>query len=384
MNRQDYYNLAPYAARDERSRGRKHDETFNDGRPHFERDRDRVIHCAAFRRLEYKTQVFVNHEGDYYRTRLTHSIEVAQIARGIAKQLGLNVDLAETLSLAHDLGHTPFGHVGERILNALVLEAGEKVGFEHNRQSLRIVTELEERYPEFPGLNLTWESREGIVKHHTSYDDAGDDAEFAEYDPDKMPTLEAQIINLADEIAYHNHDLDDGTESGLITFDQLREISLWRETEDSVSRRYPDLSQKILKHKTVSTLIGRFISDLVVYSEKRIAEAGVKDLADVRDAGDVLIAFSPEFFAKRTELRDFLKRELYDHPHLQRMRFKAERTVRKLYDAYASMRQLLPPRFVARIETDGMPRVICDYIAGMTDRFALDEYRRLYDPRSLD
>jgi dGTPase len=373
-----YFRLAPYAAVDEHSRGRAHTERFKDDRPVYERDRDRVIHCAAFRRLEYKTQVFVNHEGDYYRTRLTHSIEVAQIARGIAKQLGLNLDLAETLALAHDLGHTPFGHVGEKVLDELTRADG---GFEHNRQSLRVVTLLERRYPEFPGLNLTWESREGIIKHSTPYDRA---VVPAEYEPELLPSLEAQIINLADEIAYHNHDLDDGTESGLIAMERLREVPLWRDAEDRTTAEYGPLDPEVRKHKTISSLIGRFIGDLVAHSRLRIAEARVESLDDVRRAGRLLVAFSPEFAELRDALRGFLDRELYQHPHLERMRFKAERTLRTLFEAYLGFPKLLPPKYLERGRDEGIARIVCDYVAGMTDRFALEEYRRLFDPYSLD
>ena len=373
-----FFRLAPYAAVDDRTRGRAYPERFKDDRPHYERDRDRVIHCAAFRRLEYKTQVFVNHEGDYYRTRLTHSIEVAQIARGIAKQLGLNLDLAETLALAHDLGHTPFGHVGEKVLDELTRAEG---GFEHNHQSLRVVTVLELRYPGFPGLNLTWESREGIIKHSTQYDRAEIPAE---YEPGLLPTLEAQIINLADEIAYHNHDLDDGTESGLLSMERLREVPLWRETEDRTTAEYGELPPEIRKYKTISSLIGRFIGDLVAHSRRLIAEAGVASVDDVRRAGRLLVAFSPEFAARRDELQAFLYRELYQHPHMERMRYKAERTLRTLFEVFRDNPKLLPPRYAERAQADGVLRVVSDYVAGMTDRYALEEYRRLFDPYSKD
>jgi dGTPase len=373
-----FFRLAKYAAVDDLSRGRFYSERFKDDRPCYERDRDRVIHCAAFRRLEYKTQVFVNHEGDYYRTRLTHSIEVAQIARGIAKQLGLNLDLAETLALSHDLGHTPFGHVGEKVLDELTRADG---GFEHNRQSLRVVTVLERRYPEFPGLNLTWEAREGIIKHSTAYDRA---AVPEESEPDLLPTLEAQIINLADEIAYHNHDLDDGTESGLLSMDRLREVPLWREVEDRTTADYGPLEPEIRKYKTISSLIGRFIGDLVAHSRKLIADAGVASVDDVRRASRLLVSFSPEFAERRDALQAFLFRELYQHPHLERMRFKFERTLRALFEAYREAPKLLPPRAYERARTEGVPRAVCDHIAGMTDRFALNEYRRLFDPYSLD
>ena len=262
--------LAPYAARSAASRGRRHNEPHKDDRPAFERDRDRIIHCAAFRRLEYKTQVFVNHEGDYYRTRLTHSLEVAQIARGIARRLNLNEDLVEALALAHDLGHTPFGHTGEDVLNRLMADSG---GFEHNRQSLRIVDLLEERYPGFNGLNLSWETREGIIKHSSDYDHPP--AETADaFDPALPPTLEAQIIDLADEIAYNNHDIDDGLKAGYITLDELATLDLWQETAARVADKFPALDAERQVHQTISHLIGSLIGDLVDHHRRTAESSG--------------------------------------------------------------------------------------------------------------
>ncbi len=368
--------LAPYAARSHRSRGREHPEVFKDARPAFERDRDRVIHCEAFRKLEYKTQVFLNHEGDYYRTRLTHSLEVAQIARGLARRLRLNEDLAEALALAHDLGHTPFGHTGEDVLNRLAADEG---GFEHNLQGLRVVTLLEERYPGFPGLNLTWELREGIVKHASSWDEPLHRG-LEEYELELQPTLEAQLIDIADEIAYNNHDIDDGLEAGYITLEDLRGVSLWRETWDLVQGKYPGLSGRRAVYQTISHLIGRMMADLVEATETAIREAGVETLEDVRRAGRRLVRRSPEMEAKNQELKDFLHRRLYRHPKVEAMRVKAERFLTELFQAYVDHPGLLGERDLRRAEAEGLKRVVCDRIAGMTDRSCLEEYRRLFDP----
>src|SRR6266568_538179 len=267
--------LAGYAARSAHSRGRKHLEELKDERPAFERDRDRIIHCAAFRRLEYKTQVFVNHEGDYYRTRLTHSLEVAQIGKAIARRLKLNEELTEALALAHDLGHTPFGHTGEEVLNRLMAEHG---GFEHNLQSLRVVDDLEERYPNFNGLNLSWEVREGIVKHSSPYDSPADI--MSEFLPGVVPTIEAQLINYADEIAYNNHDIDDGLKSGYITLDQLEQVELWKEVYQQVKAKYHAAESVRLKHQTISTLIGIFITDLTVTTQAAIDQFGIGTVED--------------------------------------------------------------------------------------------------------
>ncbi|MHB8765162.1 MAG: deoxyguanosinetriphosphate triphosphohydrolase [Deferrisomatales bacterium] len=368
--------LAPYAARSAASRGRQHPESFKDGRPAFERDRDRVIHSAAFRRLEYKTQVFVNHEGDYYRTRLTHSLEVAQIARGLARGLGLNEDLSEALALAHDLGHTPFGHTGEEVLNRLMAGDG---GFEHNLHGLRVVTELEERYPEFPGLNLTREVREGIVKHSSSWDRPRG-GELAEYEPDLQPTLEAQLIDLADEIAYNNHDIDDGLEAGYVDLDALLGVELWRETWEVVQGKYPGLGGRRAVYQTISHLIGRMMADLVEASGAAIGEAGVRTLDDVRRAGRRLVVRSAGMERLNRELKTFLFERLYRHPKVEAMRFKAERFLGELFTAYAENPGLLAPADRQRAERDGVKRVVCDLVAGMTDRECLEEYRRLFDP----
>lgn len=368
--------LAPYAARSGDSRGRRHPEKFKDARPAFERDRDRIIHCAAFRRLEYKTQVFVNHEGDYYRTRLTHSLEVAQIARGIARRLALNEDLTEALALAHDLGHTPFGHTGEEVLNRLMTGAG---GFEHNRQSLRIVEVLEQRYPGFDGLNLCWETREGIIKHAGDYDRPGNDA-ASEFEPHRQPTLEAQIIDLADEIAYNNHDIDDGLKAGYITLKELSEVALWQETFSRVGRKYPGLGETRQIYQTISHLIGALIEDLVVATSRHLNQLQIDSLEAVCRQPRPLVAFSEAIAAKNKELKQFLGQRLYHHYKVERMRVKAERFLTLLFESYLEHPSLLPLPEQTRCERFGARRVICDYLAGMTDRFALDEYKRLFEP----
>lgn len=368
--------LADYASRSEYSRGRRHEEPFKDDRLAYERDRDRIIHCAAFRRLEYKTQVFVNHEGDYYRTRLTHSLEVAQIARGIARKLKLNEDLVEALALSHDLGHTPFGHTGEAVLNRLMADWG---GFEHNRQSLRIVDTLEHRYPDFDGLNLSWETREGIIKHSSDYDRAGEHA-VADFAPDQSATLEAQIIDLADEIAYNNHDIDDGLKAGYITLDELDAVDLWRETFAMIGQKYPSLDRKRHVLQTISHLIGAMIGDLVTTTRDNIERYAVKSVADVRQQGRNLVQLSQEMSDKNKQLKAFLYKRLYRHSKVERMRVKAERFLTLLFENYYANPTLLPERHQQRFERFGVERVICDYIASMTDRYAQDEYKRLYEP----
>lgn len=372
--------LADYAARDAESRGRRHTEVFKDDRPDFERDRDRIVHCEAFRRLEYKTQVFVNHEGDYYRTRLTHSIEVAQIARALAKRLGLNADLAEALALAHDLGHTPFGHSGEYAVRELMADAG---GFEHNHQSLRVVTLLEDRYPNFPGLNLCFETLEGIVKHSTYYDQPTHEA-AADFEPSWQPTLEAQLINHADAIAYLNHDIDDGLESGLLHWEDLEGITIWKMMQNRVRERYGEVGQRYKKLMGISHMIGFFIEDLAAHTAALIAERGIRTLRDVREHGELLVRHSQAVRDLQEEIRAFQFDHLYKHYQLERRRFNAQRVVKALFEAYLLEPTMLPPRYCAHIERDGLKRVICDYVAGMTDRFALQEYARLYEsPKSF-
>jgi dGTPase len=367
--------LAGYAATSSRSRGRRFPEEFRDDRPAYERDRDRIIHCAAFRRLEYKTQVFVNHEGDYYRTRLTHSLEVAQIGKAVARRLRLNEELTEALALSHDLGHTPFGHTGEDVLNRLMQDNG---GFEHNLQSLRVVDELEERYPGFNGLNLTWETREGIIKHSSPYDRPADI--IKEFLPGTVPTIEGQIINFADEIAYNNHDIDDGLKSGLITVSQLEQIDLWKEVSESVKSKYPGIEPDRQKHQTISALIGLLISDLSGTTMENINALSIATVEDLRRANKQVVCLSPAVAEKSRALKKFLKENLYRHYKVERMRVKAERYICQLFETYIKHPMLLPHKYQAKMEKSGRERVVCDYIAGMTDRFALDEYKRLFEP----
>ena len=376
MPSRDRPDLAGYAARADETRGRRHPEPSTDERTAFEHDRDRIIHCAAFRRLEYKTQVFVNHEGDYYRTRLTHTLEVAQLSRSIARRLALNEDLAETIALSHDLGHPPFGHSGERVLNNLMKGQG---GFEHNHQSLRIVEELEERYPDFNGLNLTWEAREGIAKHSSHKARPGKDY-LSDYDPGMVPTLESQIIGLADEIAYNNHDIDDGLKSGLITEEELSEVPFWKEAYKEVARRWPMAGPKMWKYRAVSRLIRILVDDLVETTRHNIAELGIATFADVLIHNRVLVDHSGPVREEEVRLKQWLHRNLYTHHKVEKMRVKSEQYLRGLYGAYTQNPRLLPRDYVRKIERKGLHRVVCDYVAGMTDRYAIDEYRRLFEP----
>jgi dGTPase len=366
--------LAPFASKSSLSRGRKHPESEDTIRTAFQRDRDRIIHSAAFRRLEYKTQVFVNHEGDHYRTRLTHTIEVSQIARSIARALRLNEDLTEAIVLAHDLGHTPFGHAGERTMNNLMENYG---GFEHNLQSLRVVDHLEKRYLEFDGLNLTYEVREGICKHSSAYDITSPHDEFF---PGKEPSLEGQIVDLADEIAYNNHDIDDGLRSGLITQEQLEDVTLWNEAKNLLKKRFSSLDSDALKHRGISTIISFLARDLTFHSSENIVKAGISTADDVRDFGRRMISFSDEMHEKNEELKKFLYNNMYCHYRVIRMEEKAKRIIVDLYDAYKTRPEQLPPGYFSKKDTEGLERVICDYIAGMTDRFALNEHKKLFDP----
>ncbi|MEE9613659.1 MAG: deoxyguanosinetriphosphate triphosphohydrolase [Thermodesulfobacteriota bacterium] len=366
--------LSAYAVKSKNSRGRRHAETEHEFRTAFQRDRDRIIHCNAFRRLEYKTQVFVYHEGDHYRTRLTHTIEVAQISRTIARALGLNEDLAEAIALAHDLGHPPFGHTGEKVLNKLMAGHG---GFEHNAHSLRIVEELEKRYPRFRGLNLTWEVREGIAKHSSEHDRPG---MSEEYEKEKSPSLEAQIVDMADEIAYNNHDIDDGLSSGMLSAGDLEGVSLWQDTFDEVRGEFPEADPKIHKYQTVVRIINRQATDLVETVRRTVVEEGIGSLDAVRDRAKPVARFSLEMKEKNLELKRFLSKKLYKHYRVLRMADKAERILRDLFGVYAKKPDLLPPHFRSEVERVGKERLICDYTAGMTDRFALDEHKKLFDP----
>jgi dGTPase len=365
--------LAPYAVSDQTSRGRLHRETPAPGRTEFQRDRDRIIHSTAFRRLEYKTQVFVNHEGDLFRTRLTHSLEVAQIGRSIARSLRLNEDLTEAISLAHDLGHTPFGHSGQEALNVCAKGYG---GFEHNLQSLRVVDVLEERYAEFDGLNLCFETREGILKH-CSRANAEKLGEVAErFLKRQRPTLEAQIANLADEIAYNNHDVDDGLRSGLIILEQIEETAIFARHAAEVRKQYPNIAIRRLVHETVRRMINTLVLDLIDQSSKNLKSAAPRTVEDVRAAMPI-IAFSPSVVAEQQELKAFLRRHLYQHYRVARMSGKAKRIVTDLYSAFYSDPALLPEKYHERAERDRV-ETICDYIAGMTDRYAIREHRRLF------
>ncbi|MHB1618776.1 MAG: deoxyguanosinetriphosphate triphosphohydrolase [Sulfuricella sp.] len=366
-------NLAPYAALSATSRGRRFREDTPASRSEFQRDRDRIIHSTAFRRLEYKTQVFVNHEGDLFRTRLTHSLEVAQIGRTIARNLRLDEDLVEAIALAHDLGHTPFGHAGQDELNGCMKDYG---GFEHNLQSLRVVDMLEERYAEFDGLNLTFETREGILKH-CSPQNARIVGEVGErFLHDKRPSLEAQVTNLADEIAYNNHDVDDGLRSGLITLEQLAEVSLFARHLKIVRALYPDLADRRLIHETVRRMINTLALDLIGQSTQNIDAAAPRSIEEVREVAP-LIAFSPAIHEEQQELKRFLRTQLYRHYRVMRMSSKARRIIREMFLAFLDDIRLLPPQFQDKAELD-KPRAIADYIAGMTDRYAIREYRRLF------
>jgi dGTPase len=365
--------IAPYAVSEHNSRGRKNAEDAPQGRGEFQRDRDRIIHSGAFRRLEYKTQVFVNHEGDLFRTRLTHSIEVAQIARSIARCLDLNEDLAEAISLAHDLGHTPFGHAGQDALNACMKTYG---GFEHNLQSLRVVDILEERYAEFDGLNLCFETREGILKH-CSAENAAKLGELGErFQNNRRPSLEAQVANLADEVAYNNHDVDDGLRSGLITLEQLEAVPLFATLLNEVRLVYPDLPERRLVHETVRRMINALVTDLIRQSESNIKSHSPDTLEDVRNA-PALIAHSHEMSEQQRALKNFLRVHLYRHYRVLRMSTKAHRIVSDLFGIFMADSRLLPPQFQSLAEQD-RARAVADYIAGMTDRYAIREHRRIF------
>ena len=365
--------LAPYAADPAATRGRSHSEPSAPGRTEFQRDRDRIVHSSAFRRLEYKTQVFVNHEGDLFRTRLTHSLEVAQIARAIARNLRLNEDLVEAVALAHDLGHTPFGHAGQDALAECMREHG---GFEHNLQSLRVVDELEERYAAFNGLNLTFEAREGILKH-CSAENARKLGELGErFLLKRQPSLEAQIANLADEIAYNNHDIDDGLRSGLLEISQLVTVPLFERHVALVRQQYPAIAERRMINETVRRMINTLIVDLTDESRRRIEAAAPRSIAEVRQSPP-LIAFSQSVRAEADALKSFLHDNLYRHYRVMRMTAKARKIVRELFDAFIAEPRLLPVDHQARAAELG-PRAISDYVAGMTDRYAIREHRRLY------
>lgn len=366
--------LATYAMKSALSRGRKYQEPLDPYRSHFQRDRDRIIHSTAFRRLEYKTQVFVNHEGDYYRTRLTHTIEVNQIARTIARILKLNEDLTDAISLAHDIGHTPFGHAGEEALQELMKNKG---GFDHNSQGLKVVDEFGGRYPEFNGLNLTFETREGIIKHTTTYDRVLID-KVSEFNPKEAPTLEAQVINIADEIAYNSHDLDDGLKANYISLDRLKEVRIWGEIYTKVCKKIHN--PRLQVYKTIRELINAQVTDVITYTEEQINHNMIESIDDVRHYGSPLVCFSPAYMKLQLELQQFLYDNLYKHHKVVALHNKAKRFVKDLFNAYIEDMRQLPPYFQEKSAKSNKEKVVCDYIAGMTDRFAQDEYERLFLP----
>src|SRR6516162_7410737 len=384
--------LAPYASKPEKTRGRLHPEPEHSMRSAFQRDRDRIIHSTAFRRLTHKTQVFVYHEGDHYRTRLTHSLEVAQIARTISRALGLDEDLAETLALAHDLGHTPFGHAGEEALNAEMASFG---GFSHNDQTLRILTRLERRYAEFDGLNLTWESLEGTVKHNGPLRGAGIHLPvpptIAEYDRrhplalDTFPSAEAQVAALADDIAYNNHDIDDGLRAGLFPVVDLAEVPLVGPVFQWVASRYPGLEEPRLIHESIRRLIDRMVGDLIGETRARLADSGPKSVDEIRALNAPVVSFSAEMRRNDRALKEFLYERMYRHYRVNRMSSKARRVVHDLFALYLAEPQCLPSEWrqlAAGPDEPQTARVAADYLAGMTDRFALDEHHRLFDTYS--
>jgi dGTPase len=365
--------LAPYAIRSRDSKGRAFPEEERGYRTAFQRDRDRILHTTAFRRLKHKTQVFIMTEGDYYRTRLTHTLEVTQIGRTIARALGANEDLVESICLSHDLGHPPFGHSGECVLNQLM---SDHEGFDHNKQSLRIITVLERRYPDFPGLNLTWEVREGIVKHETEYDvsDASD------YDPQKRGHLEAQIANGADELAYTSHDLDDGLRSGMIQPDQLQGITLWEDLKQAIGWDGCTLSE-LFRHQLIRRLIDLEVTDLIETVNANLEASAVDSVEALQSLPYNVVHFSDMMSDNNRELKDFLFDNLYRHPRIVRMQIKAERVLRDIFNAYKKNPEILPPDVYSKVRGEDFYRVICDYIAGMTDRYALQEHSRLFDPQ---
>jgi dGTPase len=365
-------NLAAYACRSKNSKGRVYPEAEHEYRTAFQRDRERILHTTAFRRLEYKTQVFFNYEGDYYRTRLTHTLEVAQIGRTVARVLGANEDLVESICLAHDLGHGAFGHSGEVTLSRLMKDHG---GFDHNKQSLRIITILERRYPDFPGLNLTWEVREGIVKHESEYDIA----DASEYNPDLRGHLEAQIANAADELAYIAHDLDDGLRSGMITPHMLEGITLWEILIESVGVR-GELLEDLARHRLIRRLIGLEVSDLVQITHQRLRDSNVRSVEELQRLPYNVIGFSEDMHRRNRQLKDFLYTNLYRHHRVVRMAVKAERILNDLFNAYQAEPSILPVHVQERVEEFGLERTLCDYIAGMTDRFAVEEHQKLFNP----
>jgi len=362
--------LAPYAAFSRQTRGRQYPQKEHPLRSPFQRDRDRVIHSAAFRRMEYKTQVFVNHEGDHYRTRLTHTIEVAQISRTIARALGLNEDLAEAIALVHDLGHTPFGHSGEEILNELMAEYG---GFNHNRQSLHVVDFLERRYPEHPGLNLTYEVREGIVKHETSIEPIMPEI----FPPDENPTLEASLVDIADSIAYNSHDVDDGISSGILIWDELQDVPIWRKALAASMEIHPELEKKHRRHSAVRFLVDRQVTDIIRNTAANLRKYGIKNLKDVRSSCEKPVSFSQDMAKQIVALKGFLENKMYRHSHMLTMAAQAKTIIRTIFSRYKSEPHLLHGKFKLRLDKEPTEIIIRDFIAGMTDRYAYRIFEQL-------
>lgn len=365
--------LAPYAMKSILSRGRFHPEEGDPFRTAYQRDRDRIIHSTAFRRLEYKTQVFVNNEGDYYRTRLTHTLEVTQIARSIARSLNLNEDLVEAIALAHDLGHTPFGHAGEEALNGIMKDEG---GFDHNLQGLRVVDLLEERYPEFPGLNLTYEVREFLAKHSDSYRTFKD----LPFDTSENLFLEAQVVDCADRIAYNHHDIDDGMKSGILTEEAIRSVKICREAFLAIDSRGPFKEEKVRHFQVIKLLINRSIVDIIENTTRTLEQEGIRSLQEVRGYPGSLVRFSPEMESRQGEVCKFLYENFYRNYRISRMAGKAKKFIHELFKAYLDGPNQLPPNFQLWVAREGLKRGICDYIAGMTDRRAQEEYRKLFYP----
>ena len=364
--------LAPYALKSSESAGRVHAETESETRTAFQRDRDRIIHTRAFRRLEYKTQVFIFYEGDHYRTRLTHTLEVAQIGKSVARGLGANQDLTEAICLAHDLGHSPFGHAGEWVLDELMAEHG---GFNHNHQSYRVVTELEERYPSFAGLNLTYETREGMIKHETDYDHSQEH----EYAPGRRASLEAQIANLADEAAYNAHDLDDGIRAGFFTPEELNELAIWQRLRKNIGWESGPFTE-MLRHEMIRELVGISVNDLITYTDKQLSNAGINSPDGVQRHDSNIVSYSEPMGAEIKALKRFLLTKMYRHYRLMRMQTKARNFITDIFNAYLKEPSMLPAKTQERLADLSKEMVICDYIAGMTDRYALDEWERLFMP----
>ena len=376
LERIEVVSLAPYGVKSAESRGRAFAEGEPPYRTAFQRDRERVLHTTAFRRLQGKTQVFVVTEGDYYRTRITHTMEVAQLGRTVARALGANEDLVEGICLAHDLGHPPFGHSGEARLSELMRDHG---GFDHNHHSFRIITELERRYPDFPGLNLTYEFREGIVKHETEYDVVGPHG-ADDYELNRRGSLEAQIASFADELAYNTHDLDDGLRAELLDVRDVERLAWWQRARDSAKVEQNEPFGDLIRHRIIRRLIGEMVGDLVQYTSQQIESSGAASVDDVRRHPANLVSFPPATQAMNRELKAFLYRNMYEHHRVLRMQTKAQRVIEELFHAYITEPRILPEATQAKLADLPRERVVCDYIAGMTDRFALDEYARLFDP----